>query len=147
MRTTRSWPLLAAGLLTVACGGTGDAGPGETFRLTEVGGRPLPVAYPEEPGCTEEIRSATLELGADGGWEMTMTKRETCGDAVEEDEDVEEGTYTVAGQSYRFTSPRGDGVAPSPGEIEIENLAEGTREGDVLTARLEDGTTVVFRRP
>lgn len=147
MRTTKRWILLSAGLLAAACAGNGNAEPGERFRLTEVGGRPLPVSYPEEQGCTEEIRSATLELEADGEWEMTMTKREVCGDRVEDDEDVEEGTYTVTGQTYRFRSPRGDAGAPGPGEIEIESLAEGTLDGDVLTARLEDGTTVVFRRP
>ncbi len=86
MRTTTPWTLLATGLLTAACAGDGNVEPGEIFRLTEVGGRPLPVTYPEEQGCTEEIRSATLELEADGEWEMTMSKREICGDAVEEGE-------------------------------------------------------------
>jgi hypothetical protein len=127
-----------------ACGGNANPEPAELFRLTEVGGRPLPVSYPEEQGCTEEVLAATLALEPDGEWEMRMNKRETCGDAVSEDEDVEAGTYTRDGQTLHFTSPRS--TAAAPGEIEIENLAEGTLEGDVLAARLADGTTVTFRR-
>lgn len=138
--------VLSLGILIGACAGTQDPEPEDVFHLVEVGGQPLPVSYPEEPGCREEILSATLALEADGEWEMAMSKREICGDAVSEDEDVEEGTYTTDGQAYRFTSPPVDPGAASPGEIEIENLAEGTLQGDVLTARLENGTTVVFRR-
>ena len=123
-----------------ACGGGPDPEPAEVFRLTEVGGQSLPVSYPEEQGCTEEVLGATLALEADGEWEMRMDKREICGDAVSEDEDVEEGTYTREGQTLRFTSPQTTGAAP--GEIEIENLAEGTLQEDVLAARLTDDRDV-----
>lgn len=140
--------LLVAGMAVIltsaACASAADSESAETFRLTEVGGKPLPVSYPEENGCQEEIISATLSLESDGDWKMEQKKRETCGDGVEEDEDVEQGSYTVDGSTYRFTAPQG-GTA-SPGEIEIENLANGTLAGDVLTARLADGTIVVFRR-
>jgi hypothetical protein len=136
-------PLLIAAA-TSACASRTDPQPGDAFRLTEVGGRPLPVSYPEERGCTEEVLGATLTLLAGGAWEMRMDKRETCGGAVSEDEDVERGTYTREGGTLRFTSPHNTGA--EPGEIEIENLAEGTLEGEVLSARLADGTTVTFRR-
>ena len=125
-----------------ACGGEE---PAETFALLEVGGDPLPVTYPEEDGCEEELMDATLSLGADGEWELRMTKREMCGDAVEEDEDGEEGTYTVDGSSYTFESPQGS-PGGSPDELEIEHMAEGTLEGDVLTVRLRDGTTLRYQK-
>lgn len=128
---------------TSACAGRGNPQTGEAFRLTEVGGRPLPVSYPEEQGCTEEVLGATLTLQTGGEWTMRMDKREICGGAVSEDEDVETGTYTRDGQTLRFTSP--SSTAAGPGEIEIENLAEGTIQGEVLAARLADGTTVTFR--
>ena len=135
--------LLSAGAIS-ACGGRAGTEPAEVLRLAEVGGQRLPVSYPEEPGCREEVLGATLTLEADGEWEMRMNKREICGDTVSEDEDVEEGTYTREGEVLRFTSP--SSTAAAPGEIEIENLADGTLEGDVLTARLGNGTTVTFRR-
>lgn len=134
------------GMLVSACAGTQESGPTQVFQLSEVGGQPLPVSYPEEQGCTEEILAATLELEADGEWEMRMTKREVCGETVEEDDDVEEGTYTVEGDVYRFVGPSGDSGSASPGEIEIEGLVEGRLVDGVLTARLKDGSTVVFRR-
>lgn len=127
-----------------ACASSPDEESSQIFRLTEVGGQPLPVSYPEEGGCNEEILSATLFLQPGGKWTMEQKKREICGSDVEEDEDVEEGAYTVDGRIYRFTAPQGR--SPSPGEIEIENLADGTLAADVLTARLADGTAVVFRR-
>lgn len=136
--------LLLSTAAASACAGQADPSPAEVFRLTEVSGQPLPVSYPEEQGCTEEVMGATLALEADGEWEMRMDKREICGDAVSEDEDVEEGTYTREGQTLRFAIPQSTGAAP--GEIEIENLAEGVLAGDVLSARLTDGTTVTFRR-
>lgn len=137
-------PVMAIAMGGVACASSPDEGPSESFRLTQIGGQPLPVSYPEEDGCEEEILSATLLLQTDGEWEMEQRKREVCGGEVEEDEDVEEGTFTVDGGTYRFTGPE-EGT-PSPGEIEVERLTEGTLDGDVLTARLADGTMVVFRR-
>ena len=146
MRGARA--LLVSGMAVMmagaGCASSPDDEPSEIFRLTEVGGQPLPVSYPEEDGCEEEILGATLFLESDGEWEMEQTKREVCGDDVEEDEDVEEGTYTVQGSTYRFAGPQGE--TPSAGEIEIESLTEGTVAGDVLTARLADGTIVLFRR-
>lgn len=127
-----------------ACASSPDQEPSEVLRLVEVGGEPLPVSYPEEDGCEEEILGATLYLMPDGQWEMEQRKREVCGGEVEEDEDVETGTFTVDGSAYRFAGPE-DGTS-SPGEVEIEKLSEGTLAGGVLTARLVDGTTVTFRR-
>lgn len=147
MRHRTSLALLVFGIASVSACGSPDPAPEEVFRLVEVGGQTLPISYPEEQGCREEVLGATLALGTDGEWEMAMEKREICGGAVSEDEDVERGSYTVEGQTLRFTSPPGSPGAPAPGEIEIESLAEGTLAGDVLTARLEDGQTVlVFRR-
>lgn len=137
-------PVVAVVVGGGACASSPGDEPSEVFRLTEVGGQPLPVSYPEEDGCEEEILGATLFLEADGEWELELRKREICGEEVEDDEDEEEGTYTVDGSTYRFVGPE-DGT-PGPGEIEIESLREGRLAGDVLTARLADGTTVVFRR-
>lgn len=134
---------LSIAAAVTACGGEE---PAETFALMEIGGQGLPVTYPEESGCQEELLDATLALEADGEWDLEMTKREICGEAVEEDQDGEEGTYTVDGASYTFESPQGSPGGGSPGEIEIEHMEEGTLEGDVLTVRLRDGTTLRFQR-
>lgn len=132
--------------ITVAATACGGEEPAEMFTLTDIGGQPLPVTYPEEAGCQEELLSATLSLEADGEWDMNMTKREICGDAVEEDEDEEEGSYTVNGSSYAFESPQVSAGGNNAGEIEIEQMQQGTLEGDVLTVQLRDGTVLRFQR-
>lgn len=146
MGRARGWLVLMAAFLIAgtACASNQDRDAAEVFRLTEIGGQALPATYPEEEGCEEEISSATLFLYANGEWEMEQAKREICGDEVEQDEDIERGTYVLEGATYRFSSP--ESGAPSPGELEVESLTEGSLTGGVLTARLADGTTVVFRR-
>lgn len=145
MKMSTGWALLLGALASVpACRGGAEQEAADVFRLAEVGGQPLPVSYPEEGGCREEVVGATLALQADGEWVMRMDKRERCGQAVSVDEDVERGTYTREGDALRFTSPRG--AAGAPGEIEIENLSDGTLAAGELTARLESGLVLVFRR-
>lgn len=141
----RTATILLSFSIAVAATACGGEEPAETFALMEIGGETLPVTYPEEDGCEEEVLDATLSLEADGEWDLHMTKREICGEAFEEDEDEEEGTYTIDGSSYTFESPQTSPGA-APGEIEIEEMVEGTLEGDVLTVRLRDGTTLRYQR-
>lgn len=144
--STKAGGALVLGLLVAGCGGADDPGPAEVFELREVGGEPLPISYPEEAGCTEELRSATLTLEEDGDWEMVQTKVETCGERVEEDEDTAEGTFQVAEGSYAFAGSGPTTASGSVGELEVEALADATLRDGVLEGTLEDGTVVVFRR-
>lgn len=50
------------------------------------------------------------------------------------------------GASYTFEGPQASPGGGAPGEIEIEHMEEGRLEGDVLTVRLRDGTTLRFQR-
>ena len=120
----------------------------ETFRLVEVSGTALPVTTEGGDGCREDVIAATLTLEADGGWAMVTQEREVCGTRVEEDEDREEGTYRLEGNAFRFVNDDEDDDGDDDAdELDVEELATGTRTADGLTVRLEDGETVlVFRR-
>src|SRR5687768_17477442 len=80
-----------------------------SYRLATFAGRALPTLIEEEDGCREEVLSATLTLEAGGRWVLVSRERETCGTAVEEDEDSETGSYSVTGGTLRFNEVDGDG--------------------------------------
>lgn len=130
-----------------------EAPSSDTYRLVEVAGVALPAVLEEGNACREEVLAGTLTLEADGRWTLVTSEREVCGDAVEEEEEREDGTYEVDGDAIRFLDddegendePEGDD--DDAGEIELEDLGSGTRTDGGLTIRLEDGETVlVFRR-
>lgn len=150
--------ILGAGALAAQQQGAQDGVTG-AWRLAEVAGKPLPVVAEEGGGCREEILAATLTLDPRGRWTLLASEREVCGGRVEQEEEREAGTYTLQGQALAFTpapdtaSAGGDDDGDSPddagsgaAEIEVDEPVSGTVAGAVLTVRLKDGTTAVFRR-
>jgi len=148
-----------AGAALVAGGASAaaqEAPSSDTYRLVEVAGAPLPAVLEDGDTCREEVLAGSLTLEADGRWTLVTTEREVCGDAVEDEEEREDGTYEVDGDAIRFLDddegededPDGDADdADDAGEIELEDLSSGTRTDAGLTIRLEDGETIlVFRR-
>jgi len=124
----------------------------ESYQLVQVAGNALPTQIEQEGDCREEVLSGTLTLDTDGGWELVTRERETCGDQVEEEEESETGAYRAEGDVIRFMDDdedddRNEAADDDDGELDLDDLATGTRSGDGLTVTLEDGQTVlVFRR-
>lgn len=123
------------------------------YRLVEIDAGPLPAFIEQEGNCREELISASLVLLAEGEWSLVSTDRESCGERVEEEEETEEGTFTLQGSTITFLDEDGDlprDRTPAPGQprgdLDIEELATGTLAGDLLTVRLEDGVVAVFRK-
>ena len=127
-----------------------DAAQAETYRLVDVSGGALPVLVEQDGDCRDELLSGTLTLADDGTWVLVTQEREVCGDRVEEDEEREEGRYTMDGQTVRFLDEDGEAEEheeEDAGEIEVDDLSVGTRSADGLAVRLADGQTVLaFRR-
>ena len=123
----------------------------ETYRLVQVAGTALPTVVEEDDdGCREEVLAGTLTLETDGDWKLVTRERETCGNDVEEEEDTEEGEYRIEGSAIRFVEEDDDDDdddADETEDVDLDDLATGTRTSDGLTITLEDGeTTLVFRR-
>jgi hypothetical protein len=121
----------------------------ETYQLAQVAGQQLPVVTEESGDCRDELHAATLTLGTDGRWTLVTTEQEICPQETEEEEDTEEGTYTLEGETIRFMDS--DGETPvddgDDTELEVDDLVQGTRTGEGLTVRVADGETeLVFRR-
>ena len=151
----RTATLILAGL---AYGVFGTAAPAaaqavsqdETFRLIQVAGKALPAVIEEEDGCREEVVSGTLTLKADGIWILVAQEREVCGDRVEEEEEREEGKYSIEGSSIRFVDDDSDGDAEeddTDDDLDLDDMTTGTRTAEGLTVRLKGSDAVlVFRR-
>ena len=140
-------PLLAVSL----AGGQASAqvAAEETFHLAQVSGQALPVVTEENGDCRDELGAATLTLHTDGRWTLTTTEREVCAGATEEEEDREEGRYTIEGETIRFSDEEGDTPEDDGDdtELEVDDLVQGTRSADGLTVRVADGETELqFRR-
>ena len=122
----------------------------ERYNLVEVGGTALPVEVEKGMRCREHVTSGTLTLRADSVWTLEYGKREVCGSREEKETEHEDGRYSVVADSIRFydDDDDDDGDDDDRNDIEVEDLAAGTRSSDGrLTARLEDGKTIVlFRR-
>ena len=121
----------------------------ETWQLAEVAGAALPVVTEENEDCRDELHSATLTLHTDGRWTLVTTEREVCGQNSEDDEDTEEGRYTVEGDVIRFTDEDGEPAQDDgdDSELEVDDLVQATRTADGLLVRVaDDGTELRFRR-
>jgi hypothetical protein len=144
-RTFATIAILAASAGTTALVARAQTAAQEVFQLVTVAGQPLPVLLEEDGDCREELLSATLTLETDGRWVLATNEREVCGNDTETDEDQDDGTYAVEGQSLRFLNDDGD--APDADDddddedIEVDELATGTRSGGDLVVRLADGST------
>lgn len=142
---------LAYGVLgTAAPAAAQAASQDETFRLIQVAGKALPAVIEEEDGCREEVVSGTLTLKADGIWILVTQEREVCGDRVEEEEEREEGKYSIEGSSIRFVDDDSDGDAEeddTDDDLDLDDMTTGTRTAEGLTVRLKGSDAVlVFRR-
>ena len=144
---------LGAGVLALAAAGASAQAPAqaEVYRLATVEGRALPVVIEQEGDCRDELLGGTLTLEADGEWTLVTQEREVCGDRVEEDEEREEGRYTVEGQTVRFLDEDGeaeqeDDRDDETPDFDVDDLTVGTRSAGALSVRLEDGRTAVFRQ-
>ena len=142
---------LAYGVLgTAAPAAAQAASQDETFRLIQVAGKALPAVIEEEDGCREEVVSGTLTLKADGIWILVAQEREVCGDRVEEEEEREEGKYSIEGSSIRFVDDDSDGDAEeddTDDDLDLDDMTTGTRTAEGLTVRLKGSDAVlVFRR-
>lgn len=143
---------LATGALGTAASVAGQAvSQDETFSLIEVAGKALPAVIEEEDSCREEVVSGTLTLKADGIWILVTQEREVCGDRVEEEEEREEGKYSIEGSSIQFVDDDNDGDAEEDDtdddDLELDDMTTGTRTAEGLTVRLKGSDAVlVFRR-
>lgn len=151
----RTATLILAGLATGALGTAASAAgqavsQDETFRLIEVAGKALPAVIEEEDSCREEVVSGTLTLKADGMWILVTQEREVCGDRVEEEEEREEGKYSIEGSSIQFVDDDDDGDAEeddTDDDLDLDDMTTGTRTAEGLTVRLKGSDAVlVFRR-
>lgn len=140
------------GAVSTAAVATQAAPEAETFRLVEINGAGLPALVEEEDGCREEIVAGAITLEADGDWVLITREREVCGGRVEEEEEErEEGTYEAEGDDIRFfddddDDAHDDAEDDDHEEVDVDDLATGSRAADGLTVRLEDGGTLTFRR-
>lgn len=142
---------LAYGVLgTAAPAAAQAASQDETFRLIQVAGKALPAVIEEEDGCREEVVSGTLTLKADGIWILVTQEREVCGDRVEEEDEREEGKYSIEGSLIRFVDDDCDGDADeddTDDDLDLDDMTTGTRTAEGLTVRLKGSDAVlVFRR-
>lgn len=150
--TDRTLPLgFALGLaLLVSTTARVEAQAEEPYQLVEVAGSALPVEVEKEWRCREYVTQATLTLGTDSLWSLRYTTREVCGNREETETEHDGGRYTVVADTIRFhdDDDDDDGDRDLTGDLEVEDLATGTRAADgTLTGRLRDGeTTLVFRR-
>ena len=120
-----------------------------TYQLAQVAGQPLPVVTEQTDDCRDELIRATLTLETDGRWTLVTTENEICGQETEEEEDTEDGTYTIEGETIRFLDDDGDTPQDdgNDAELEVDDLVQGTRTADGLTVRVADGDTeLTFRR-
>ena len=106
-----------------------------TYKLTEVAGDELPAVIEEEEGCRGEVNSATLTLDAKGHWTLRSKSKEICGSRVENESDSDHGSYTVTGNTVRFTDMEND-KGKKEKEDALEELGEGTLEGNTLRIRI-----------
>ncbi|HEX6105314.1 MAG TPA: hypothetical protein VFZ26_07005 [Gemmatimonadales bacterium] len=128
-------------------------GGGETrYTLVEVGGRALPVETEKERRCREEVTAGTLTLRQDGRWLLETTKRETCGDRTETEQETEDGRYRSEGGTIRFLDDDGrddsDGFDLGDDDLDIDDLETGRLgDGGTLTVQVEDDDTeLLFRQ-
>lgn len=141
--------IAAAGVALSAEGAAAQVASTETYQLAQVAGQALPVVTEEHDECRDELHAATLTLETDGTWSLVTTEREVCGQDVDEDEDREDGRYTIQGETIRFTDDDGDAPQADgdPNELEVDDLVEATRTADGLTVRVaDDDTELTFRR-
>lgn len=148
-RTSLASLVATAAVLLTAGGAGAQVASQETYQLAQVAGQALPVVTEENGDCRDELSAATLTLDTDGTWTLVTTEREVCGQDVDEDEDREDGRYTVDGQTIHFTDDDGN-VATADGddsELEVDDLVHATRTADGLTVQVADGDTQLqFRR-
>lgn len=144
--TTMTITAVAGATLIAAAGlnpAAADAVQEEVFQLVQVAGQNLPVVTEENGDCRDELLAATLTLHAGQRWTLVTQEREVCGDQADDDEDREEGTYAVDGETIRFMDEDGD-LPQDDGddsELEIDDLLEGVRTDTGLTVRVVDGET------
>lgn len=117
-----------------------------TWELVAIDEDSLPAVVDTTDNCTEEVTSAELVLDADGGWQLTINERETCGSEVSEDTETEAGTYTVQGMTVQFNANDADTDDEDDTEIEIDDLISGTIDGSMLHARVADSDAMVMFR-
>lgn len=118
-----------------------------TYELVAVQGDSLPATVDRSDDCTEEVTSARLVLDENGGWQIEINEQKTCGTEVEQGTEKEEGEYTVAGDSIKFTTDEADADADDAEEIDIDELLAGVVQGGELHVRLEESDAVlVFRK-
>jgi hypothetical protein len=125
------------------------AAPAETrYVLVDVGGKALPVEIEKGWRCREDVTAGTLLLREDGHWRLETSVRETCGGRPEIEHEDDDGTYRAEGTTLHFLDDEGDRNHAEGGEIDLDELDQGTMaDGGTLTVRLADEKTVLrFRR-
>jgi hypothetical protein len=123
--------------------------PMQSYRLAEVGGKPLPAEVKKELNCREFVTGGELTLGADSLWSLRVALREECGKRSEVETETENGRYSMTGDSLRFFDDDDDDDDRDDGDdLDLDDLKSGTLSKDgTLTVRLEDDeTTLVFRK-
>ncbi len=135
---------LAAGLTFAAADARAQAPAAGAYTLQQVNGQELPVVTETTDDCRDDILSGTLTLEANGEWQLEYVERETCGADIEEDQEREDGSYTVDGQTVLFSD---DTDAFEANDLDIDELGTATLNGNELSVTLQDGQTVlVFRK-
>lgn len=117
-----------------------------TWELVAIDEDSLPAVVDTTGNCTEEVTAAELVLDADGGWQLTISERETCGAEVAEDTEMEVGTYTLQDTTIQFNANDADTDDEDDAELEIDDLISGTIDGSMLHARVADSDAMVMFR-
>ncbi|MBA3969264.1 MAG: hypothetical protein H0X52_04100 [Gemmatimonadetes bacterium] len=133
--------ILALSLPLAACGDS--TGPGEqrvdgTYTLVQLNGQAPPVTVFQSAAGRVEITGATLLLRPDFSYRETINVRgvPATGAPVTQDE-IENGTYTVVGNSITFTIPASGG--------EPSYSYTGAVSGNTVTYTFE-GLAFVYRK-
>jgi hypothetical protein len=73
------------------------------YALTQVDKGDLPIKIAEKDGCRQEVTAAKLALTADNKYTIETTVKETCGDKVQEKNNIERGTVAAMANKITFT--------------------------------------------
>jgi hypothetical protein len=118
-----------------------------TYTLTQVDDANLPVQFDDANNCSREVTGATLTIQADNTWMVEAQVRETCGETVNEETTTEEGNFAITADGIDF-DPDDETIEADPDDdVDIDELATGTLEENMLRVQLEDAPLVlVFQR-
>lgn len=136
IRMRKLAPLFMLPLLLGACG-DGPTNPGDAvagmYSLVQLNGSDLPIMVAQDPGRRVEVISGFLTLRSDSSYVATINTQVTpAAGAAQIVPSIENGTYSVSGNSVRFQPKAGASFS-------------GTRDGRTLSYSTP-GASATYRK-